>query len=111
MEDKIAAAECFLDGGTNFETPLREALRLMDSEGFEQADLVFITDGSCELSPEFSEEIRARQMANRFSVTGILLDAGSPGGEVSLQSFCREVYRTLELMGEKIVQAIVSDRL
>ncbi len=40
--DKMAAAECFFGGGTNFETPMREALRLMEQEGFENADVVFI---------------------------------------------------------------------
>lgn len=43
----MAAAETFLGGGTNFQMPLDEALRLMEENGFENADVVFITDGEC----------------------------------------------------------------
>ncbi len=42
MQDKLNTAETFLDGGTDFETPLTEAIRLMTYEGFENADVVFI---------------------------------------------------------------------
>lgn len=40
LEDKLTASETFLGGGTNFERPIREAIRLMDTEGFEKADVV-----------------------------------------------------------------------
>ena len=110
-QDKMAAAECFLAGGTDFETPLKEAIRLMDAEGFENADTVFITDGNCELPEAFAEQLRTEQIANNFSVTGVLLDAGSPGWEFSLKSFCRKIYRTSELMGEEIMRSLVSARV
>ena len=110
-EEKLAAAECFLNGGTDFETPLKEALRLMKDEGFEKADIVFITDGDCWLSEEIAEQLRTAQAAEGFSVTGVLLDAGSPGWEFSLETFCQKVYRTSKLMGEEIVQSLVSDRV
>lgn len=48
----LECAETFLDGGTNFDNPLQEACRLMRSEDFEKPDIVFITDGVCEVSPE-----------------------------------------------------------
>ena len=34
MQDKLSAAETFLNGGTDFQTPMEEALRLMKEEGF-----------------------------------------------------------------------------
>ena len=105
------AAECFLGGGTDFETPLKEAIRLMEAEGFENADVVFLTDGDCALPEAFAEPFRAAQSEKGFSVTGVLLDAGSSGWEFSLQSFCRKSYRTSELMGEEIVRSLVSDRV
>lgn len=40
VEDRLRAAETFLDGGTDFRTPLNEALRLMQEEGFDNADIV-----------------------------------------------------------------------
>lgn len=40
-----------------------------------------------------------------------MLDAGSPGWEFSLETSCQKVYRTSKLMGEEIVQSLVSDRV
>jgi len=107
----MAAAEIFLGGGTNFETPMSEALRLMQEEGFENADVVFITDGQCTLSNEYLEQLRAEQAARRFTVTGILLDKGKPGRTFSLKEFCQDIYRTSELTGEEVVGALVRGRV
>ncbi len=109
VTDKLTAAERFLGGGTDFQTPLREALMLMETGGFENADVVFITDGECILPDSFIEELRERQTRLAFTVTGILLDAGSSMA-FSLESFCQRVYRTSELMGDEIVRQIISER-
>lgn len=107
VEDKMAAAEAFLGGGTDFETPLREAVKLMATGGFEKADIVFITDGQCELPAAFTKKLRNRQAELGFIVTGILLDSQWPGGDCSLEPFCQKIYRTSELMGEEIVKDII----
>jgi uncharacterized protein with von Willebrand factor type A (vWA) domain len=109
-EDKMNAAETFLNGGTNFETPMTEALRLMEEQGFENADIVFITDGECALSESFTTKLRQQQAERRFKVTGILLDKGTDCMEFSLKSFCQKIYRTSELTRDDIVQGIISDR-
>ena len=110
-EDKLRAAETFLGGGTNFETPLREAMGLMENRGFENADIVFLTDGECELPEEFTAELLAEQAARRFTVTGILLDKGKDCFDFSLKPFCQKIYRTSELTGDDIVRAVVSERV
>ena len=110
-EDVYAAAETFLGGNTNYETPLKEALRLMEQEGFENADVVFVTDGECELPEEFQKKLRERQAAEHFTVTGVLLDVSSPGFAFSLTPFCDEVYRTSELAGDQIVRALLSNKV
>ena len=110
-EQKMAAAECFLNGGTDFETPIREALRLMNEEGFENADIVFVTDGECALPIACVEELQKAQQTQRFTVTGILLDKGCDGMELSLRPFCQKIYRTSQLGGDAIVDALVSDRI
>lgn len=109
--DKMAAAEVFLGGGTNFEAPMNEALRLMREDGFENADVVFITDGECVLSKVYLEQLRAEQAARRFTVTGVLLDKGKPGLAFSLKEFCQNIYRTSELTGEEVVGALVRSRV
>ena len=111
MADKLRAAETFLGGGTSFQTPMNEALRLIEAEGFENADIVFVTDGECELPDQYLEQLRAEQGARRFTVTGVLLDKGMPGMAFSLESFCQNIYRTSELLGDEIVREIVARRL
>ena len=111
VEDKMAAAELFLNGGTDFETPIREALRLMKEDGFENADIVFISDGECKMPEDFLEELRKEQTERRFTVTGVLLDSDNPGMEFSLKAFCQNIYRTSKLAGEDIVRELVGKRV
>ncbi len=110
VQDKLNAAETFLGGGTNFKRPLDEAIQLMDT-GFENADIVFLTDGLCELPEDYLAKLRKEQTARKFTVTGILLDAGSPGMDFSLTPFCQKIYRTSELTGDEIVRGLVTQRM
>ena len=106
LEDKLSAAETFLGGGTNFERPVREAIRLMDTEGFEKADVVFITDGECELPDACRQELQAAQATYHFTVTGILLDEGRADMDFSLESFCQNVHQTNSLFGTNVAPLI-----
>lgn len=106
MED---AQNCgFLGGGTDYETPLSEAIRLMEENDYRNADVVFLTDGYCSLSEEFIQNLKVKKAVLGFRITGILMDQGDPGMEFTLQPFCDEVLR-LSLLGrdavaEKIVE-------
>ena len=111
VEDKLRAAETFLDGGTDFCTPMNEALRLMQEEGFDNADIVFITDGECLLPEEYISNLQKEQSARHFTITGILLDQGNAGMDFSLKPFCQNIYRTSELTGEAIVRELVNGRV
>ena len=79
--------------------------------GFENADIVFLTDGLCELPEDYLETLRKEQAARKFTVTGILLDAGSPGMDFSLTPFCQKIYRTSGLTGDEIVRNMVFQRV
>ena len=110
-EDKMCAAEIFLGGGTDFHTPMAKAVQLMREDGFENADIVFITDGECALPEDYLEELNREQAAHRFTVTGVLLDKGAPGMDFSLKAFCQDIYRTSQLLGDEIVRELVSKRV
>lgn len=56
----------------------------MEEKGFENADIVFITDGECVLPPEFISRLQEEQVRRRFTITGILLDQGNEGMDFSL---------------------------
>ena len=111
VTDVFAAAETFLGGNTDFETPMKEAYRLIESEGFENADIVFTTDGVCKLPEEFQKELKVWQQAHKFKITGVLLDMTSPGMDFSLKPFCDEILRTSQLSQDSIVESLISKRV
>jgi len=105
MED---AQNCgFLGGGTDFETPLAEAVRLMEENGYKNADVAFITDGCCGMSVEFTKAMREKKAALGFHITGILMDQDSPGMEFSLTPFCDEILRLSEMDRDTAAARIV----
>jgi uncharacterized protein with von Willebrand factor type A (vWA) domain len=106
-QDLITAIEGFMRGGTNFEKPLTEACRLINENGFENADVIFITDGICAISNDFAEYFK-QQKAGGFNVRGILLGYDAGG---SLEQFCDKVYRLSDLGLDEIAQQIISDKI
>lgn len=71
-------AECSLNGGTDFMTPLSQALEILqaqyDENGATSGDIVFLTDGQCGVPPEFLEKFKAEQERLGFRVFGIAIE-------------------------------------
>ena len=105
-EELFAAAEHFFDGGTNFEAPLTEALRLLREEEFSNADILFVTDGYCDISDELAEQLQVEISAERCSVIGLLMDQNSPGEAFSLERFCERVLRVSQFSHMDIEQQL-----
>ncbi len=107
-EDVLRAAEQFFGGGTDFEAPLTEAMRLMEA-GYENADITIITDGECRISDSFAESFRNAMLKYKATVTGILLDKDRPCGK-TLEPFCDKIYHSKEITEEEIAQQIIRSR-
>lgn len=75
IERVLEAAEIFFGGGTDFETPLGQALGLLQDEfrakGAVDGDIVFCTDGMCGVSPQFMESFKEEQLRLDFAVWGV----------------------------------------
>ena len=106
----LDCAETFLDGGTNFEKPLREVFALTGSGKMVKPDIVFITDGICSVSEAFLELFEEFKTDTGAKLTGILLDEGDCF-EFSLQKFSDKVYRTSELLKDEIIEDVITDRV
>lgn len=107
----MEAAETFLGGGTDFETPLNEAIQLMSGErnAYSKADIVFITDGECGISESFLHSYKNTKKALKFRTTGILLDKGNGSCSIeSLKVFCDAIFRTSEMDEDGIAKTIIS---
>ena len=109
-EDIFEFAESFLNGGTDFEAPLTEAAELIEREGFENADVVFITDGACAVSNEFATGFREKSMQLKFKVTGIVIDIDDSDMTFSLEPFCEKVYRLSELTGDDVAADVIRSK-
>ena len=77
LDGVIKFAETFFGGGTDFVTPLSQALdKLRDQhERYDavKGDIVFCTDGICGVPQEWLDEFKAEQERLGFRVWGILL--------------------------------------
>jgi uncharacterized protein with von Willebrand factor type A (vWA) domain len=70
-------AEHFPGGGTDFMAPLEAAMAKLASRDWKRSDIVLITDGECQVTPEFTAEFaRARRRLN-FALYAILIDVAS----------------------------------
>lgn len=71
-------AEFFYGGGTNFEGPLNLGLDLLDQEhartGALQSDIVFVTDGECEVSRKWMQRWEEERARLDFTCWGVNLD-------------------------------------
>jgi uncharacterized protein with von Willebrand factor type A (vWA) domain len=77
MGKVMELAEYFPGGGTDFETPLNAARECIQQSRFKRGDIVFITDGECQVQPDWAEQFRADKEEMGFSLFSILIDVGS----------------------------------
>lgn len=104
-EDVLAAAEHFFGGGTDFEAPLHTAMELIAAHEFADADIVFITDGLCDISSAFEKRFPAFLAAHHATVQGVLLDVEA-SDDFSLSRFCESVLSTKTFTGQEIERII-----
>jgi uncharacterized protein with von Willebrand factor type A (vWA) domain len=77
MDKVMELAEYFPGGGTDFEKPLDAALECIQQSRFKRGDIVFITDGECQMRPDWAETFRTTKEELGFSLFSILIDVGS----------------------------------
>lgn len=73
----IDFAECFFCGGTDFMTPFDQALLQLQKEhdkyGAVKGDIVFCTDGRCQVDPVWEKKFKEEQERLQFRVYGIVI--------------------------------------
>ncbi len=92
-------ASHFPGGGTDFEKPLDAALECLGKSRYKKGDIVFITDGECQVSAEWSERFLGEKDRLGFSLFSILIDVGqsSPG---TLKEFSDRITTLSQLTSE-----------
>lgn len=109
-ERMLEASETFLKGSTDFDLAINTAIDTADTADFNNADILFITDGVCNISEECEERLKERQKASKFTITGILLDKGF-SMDLYIKKFCKKIYRTSELCADEIAVSLIKDEI
>ncbi len=90
-EEIIELAGYFPGGGTDFEAPLNKALEFLQKSKFKRGDVVFITDGECEVGDEWLEAFFHGKGKLNFQVFSVLIDLTSRETPESLKKFSDKV--------------------
>lgn len=81
MESVVQFAEIFFDGGTDFVTPLSEALLRLQAQhaatGAVEGDIVFVTDGQCGVPEKWMQEFLLEKERLQFRMFGIVIGGSS----------------------------------
>jgi uncharacterized protein with von Willebrand factor type A (vWA) domain len=100
-------AEYFPGGGTDFEKPLDAALDCLRQSRFKKGDIIFITDGECQVAPEWAERFRDEKEKLGFSLFSILIDMG-PASLGTLKQFSDRITTIKKLTGDEAKDIFVS---
>jgi len=94
----IACASYFFNGGTVFEPWMKKALELVDGSQFEQADVICVSDGISDVSPEAQAEWTRRRAERGMRSYSVLI--GSNQGEALLDEISDAVFRLDDLRSD-----------
>src|SRR5215468_10948761 len=94
----IACAGFFFNGGTVFEPWMEKALELVDGSQFEKADVICVSDGISDVSPEAQAEWARRRAERDMRAYGVLI--GVNQGEALLDGISDAVFRLDDLRGD-----------
>jgi len=99
-------AEYFPGGGTDFQKPLDAALDCLRQARFKKGDIIFITDGECQVDPQWAESFRAEKEKLGFSLFSILIDMG-PASLGTLKEFSDRISTIKQLTGDEAKEIFV----
>ena len=98
----IQLAAQFLDGGTNFEKPLKNAAMVIEQSKFNRADVIFLTDGEAVVSDSFVENWNKLRLKKDFRVLTLLLGTAE---EDMVKQFSDRVVKAKNLLDDAAYQA------
>jgi uncharacterized protein with von Willebrand factor type A (vWA) domain len=99
-------AEYFPGGGTDFQKPLDAALDCLDQSRFKKGDIIFITDGECQVDPQWAEAFRGKKEKLGFSLFSILIDVG-PASLGTLKEFSDRIATIKQLTGDEAKEIFI----
>ena len=90
-KDIIELADYFPGGGTDFEGPLNKAQVFLRESKFKRGDIVFITDGECDVGSDWLKTFIEGKKKLGFQVFSVLIDLTGRENPESLKKFSDKV--------------------
>jgi uncharacterized protein with von Willebrand factor type A (vWA) domain len=106
IKNVLDLAEYFPGGGTDFQKPLDAALECLKQSRFKKGDVVFITDGECEVGAAWAAEFRSAKEKFGFSLFSILIDVGT-SSLGTLREFSDRITTIKQLTGDEAKEIFV----
>jgi uncharacterized protein with von Willebrand factor type A (vWA) domain len=107
-DDIFTFADSFMGGGTEFTGPLTKAAEIIENESFRNADVLFLTDGECDVDQEYADLFKEKRTALNFTANAIILDKDVPGSASSLDKLCDRVYRLSGMTADEVAEGLIS---
>ena len=104
----IELAEYFPGGGTDFEEPLESAKELLKESKFKKGDIVFITDGECDVSDEWLNGFLKEKDIIKFRIYSVLIDLTGKETPKTLNKFSNRVTTVSKLTSKRARDIFIS---
>ena len=104
--EMLEIAESRAGGGTDFERPLREAIRMIKEEGLKKADILLITDGMCAVSDSFLKELLTVKRALEVNIFTVLVNVGEITDE-TVKEFSDKIIPISDLTAEEAERKVI----
>lgn len=107
-DDIIELAEYFPGGGTDFQDPLDKASELLSLSKFKRGDVVFITDGECDVGDAWLDNFLELKRKLRFKIYSVLIDLTGRGSPVALEKFSDRITTVSRLASRDVKEVFIS---
>jgi uncharacterized protein with von Willebrand factor type A (vWA) domain len=105
-KDMLEIAESRAGGGTDFESPLRRAVEMIQKEGLKKADILLITDGMCAVSDSFLKELLEVKRALEVNIFTVLVNVGETTDK-TVKEFSDRVIPISDLTAEEAERKVI----
>ena len=107
-KDIIELADYFPGGGTDFEDPLNKAQVFLRESKFKRGDIVFITDGECDVGSDWLKTFIEGKKKLGFQVFSVLIDLTGRENPESLKKFSDKVTMISKLTSKDAKEIFLS---
>ncbi len=106
--DIIELSEYFPGGGTDFQDPLDKASELLSQSKFNRGDVVFITDGECDVGNDWLNGFLELKHSLKFRIYSVLIDLTGRESPKTLKKFSDRTTTVSKLTSKDVNEVFIT---